>query len=286
MFEKICVIGLGSLGSFLCKHLSELDQVKHLVTIDPDFVEVKNLATSMFKKTDVGDSKVNAVFRFASNNVEVTKIHEKYEEGITKLPKCDLVIDCRDIICTRKKEIDMKLYISENFLVINCKKNVYCNNPIPGRYLINLMKDEINTAAFFATRIINSEQIYTLLKNQLVQTVDINSLIPAVKEDIQGILQNREDMICDAYKGSERLIQIEENLKPIYTKNKKQDIEIVIGGLENTRSIIPKDSLNIPVDVIPKLLQLIEKDDSSYVVRFERRVNEFCIHLIKEYGGA
>ncbi len=287
MFRKIGVIGLGSLGGFLCKHLSELDQVKHLITIDPDFVESRNLKTSMFQRTDVGNLKVNAVERLVNNGVEVTKMHRKYEEGKTIIPKCDLVIDCRDIICTRKSEIDMKLYISERFLVINCKKQVYFNRPTPGNYLIQINKDEINTAAFFATRIINSDQINTLLKNQIVQTVDINNLIPAVKKDIQGILQNREDTIYDAYKGSERLTQIEENLEPIYEKNKKRDIKVLVGGSDKLQSIIPQNSLNIPVDIIPQLLKLMPKEsNTTYVVKFERRNDDFCVHLIKEVGGA
>lgn len=287
MFRKIGVIGLGSLGGFLCKHLSELDQVKHLITIDPDFVESKNLQTSMFQRMDVGNLKVNAVERLVNNGVEVTKMHKKYEEGKTIIPKCDLIVDCRDIICTRKSEIDMKLYISERFLVINCKRQVYFNRPTPGNYLIKISKDEINTAAFFATRIINSDQIYTLLKNQIIQTVDIHNLIPAVKKDIQGILQNREDTIYDAYKGSERLIQIEENLKPIYEKNKERDIKVLVGGSDRLQGIIPNNSLNIPVDIIPQLLKLMPKEsNTTYVVKFERRNDDFCVHLIKEVGGA
>lgn len=287
MFRKIGVIGLGSLGGFLCKHLSELDQVKHLVTIDPDFVQSRNLKTSMFQRMDVGNLKVNAVERIINNGVEVTKMHKRYEEGKTKLPKCDLVIDCRDIICSRKSEIDMKLYISERFLVINCKKQVYFNKSTPGSYLTKISKDEINTAAFFATRIINSDQIQTLLKNQIVQTVDINNLIPAVKEDIQSILQNREDMIYDAYKGSERLVQIEENLEPIYNKSKKQNIKVQVGGSEKLQSIIPKNSLNMPADIIPQLLALMPQEKSTtYVVKFERGFYGPCVYLIKEIGGA
>ena len=39
--RKITVIGTGSFGGFLCKHLSELESVKQLYIIDNDIVEAK-----------------------------------------------------------------------------------------------------------------------------------------------------------------------------------------------------------------------------------------------------
>ena len=46
MDNKVTVIGLGTLGGFLCKNISELDCIKELIIVDLDIVEGKNVFQS------------------------------------------------------------------------------------------------------------------------------------------------------------------------------------------------------------------------------------------------
>lgn len=297
MFRKICVIGLGSLGSYLCKYLSELDQVKHLVLVDRDIVGVENCRTSAFTKYQIGMKKVDAVGQMVYNGVKMTKLHAEYHEGKTKLPKSDLVIDCRDEFCKRKKEIDIRMFISENHLVIDCMKQRICKRRV-GQYLIEIPKERISTAAFFASRIIDSQEIRKMLTNQIIHTVDLKTLVPLGSDEIQFILDNREDMIYDHYTGSEKLLQIEENILPIFNANKSNDIEVFIGEEHPVKeflelgempyyALVPKSTLRNPTDIIPILLKLTEKtEDMNFIVKCNMKGSKKHVYLIQESGAA
>ena len=43
MYGDICLIGIGTLGGFLAKNISELESTKNLTLIDYDIVEQKNI---------------------------------------------------------------------------------------------------------------------------------------------------------------------------------------------------------------------------------------------------
>jgi len=297
MFRKICVIGLGSLGSYLCKYLSELDQVEHLVLVDRDIVDINNCRKSAIVKYQVGMRKVDAVGQMIYNNVKITKIHQEYIEGLTTLPKSDLVIDCRDEFCKRKKEIDIRMFISENHLVLDCTKNRECKRR-EGRYIFEIPKEQISVAGFFAARIIGSKEISKMLKNKIIHTIDLKTLVPLGSEEIQLILDNREDIIYDYYKGSEKLLQVEENLLPIFNSNKTNDIEVFIGEEHPVKqfldlqkmpyyAVVPKDTLRQPSDIIPVLIKLTENlKDINFIVKCNLKGYKKHVYLIQESGSA
>lgn len=297
MFRKICVIGLGSLGSYLCKYLSELDQVKHLVLVDHDIVDSENCRRSTFTPYQVGAPKVNAVESIVSNDVKVTKLFNKYVEGQTTLPRSDLIVDCRDEFCPRQKEIDVRMFISENHLVLDFMKKRSCRRR-QGHYIIDISKEMISTAAFFAAKIVNSGEMNKLLKNQIIHTVDLKELVPLGAEEIQTIIENREDAIYDLYNGSERLLQMEENLITIFNANKASDVEVFIGEEHPVKefldlserpyyAIIPKDSLKRPIDIIPILTKLTESmEDMNFIVKCNMKGLKKHVYLIQESGAA
>ena len=297
MFRKICVIGLGSLGSYLCKYLSELDQVQHLVLVDRDIVDIGNCYKSAFTKYQVGMKKVDAVGQMVYNGVKMTKLYTDYEEGKTKIPYADLVIDCRDEFCRRKKEIDIRMFISENHLVIDCEKARYCKRR-QGHYLIDIPKERISTAAFFATRMIDSPDIQKMLTNQIIHMVDLKTLVPLGSDDIQLIIDNKEDMIYDHHEGSEKLLQLEENLLPIFNSNKSNDVEVFIGEEHPVKefldlqerpyyALVPKNTLTKPTDIIPILVKLTEgSDDMNFIVKCNVRGFKKHVYLIQESGSA
>ena len=96
MYRSVAVIGLGTLGGCLCKHISELENMKELTIVDYDVVESKNVFNSIYKFQNVGEYKVDALAEIIKDDVTVTKVKKKYIEGKTSLPMCDLVIVADD----------------------------------------------------------------------------------------------------------------------------------------------------------------------------------------------
>ena len=63
MYSNICVIGLGSLGGYLAKNLSELETMKNLLLIDYDTVEQENIKNSIYSQRDIGKLKTEAILQ-------------------------------------------------------------------------------------------------------------------------------------------------------------------------------------------------------------------------------
>lgn len=311
--KKVAIIGLGTLGGFLCKHMSELDSVKELIILDYDFVETKDIYRTIYDHSKVGELKVNAMKEIINDDVTVMEFNHKYVEGKTKLPKCDLVIDCRDFVCDRLGEINVRLYISGTILIIDCRKLVKNKCQYEGSYTINLSKTEINKAAFFATQIINSEHLENLMKNNLVQRLDLNLLPELMGKAIKESLDNKIDIIYELSDGSERLQCLEENIKPILYLNEKQDVNIFVGGrpepkkfpaklleriIEKTErrpvkeatshALFPKNSLRSSDDVISNLASLVKKRGgiSNFIVTIKEKNGDNYVELLEETGAA
>ena len=303
MYHKVTVIGLGTLGGFLCKNISELDFVKEIIVVDPDIVEGRNVFKSIYKSSHIGEYKVDALADIIGDDVAVTKICQAYIEGITLLPKSDLVIDCRDIVCDRQTEIDIRFYISEKVLIIDCRKNVRNKQCYDGAYSINLSKSEINKAAFFAAQIIESGDIKHMMINRLVQRVDLNLLSYEITKSIEKSMRNRIDMIYDLSDDAQRLQCIEENVKPILTLNQHQDIEVFVGertnnleeniskfpDVEKTKyAVLKKNSITKSQDIIKELEKLVKRQPgiSNFIVTVRQRNGEEYVELLEETGAA
>jgi len=301
VFKQVAVIGLGTLGGFLCKHISELENIKELTIIDHDTVESKNVFKSIYKFSNVGEYKADALAEILQDDVTVTKVRKKYIEGRTSLPKCDLIIDCRDFVYDRSEEIGVRFYISERVLIIDCRQKVrnVCN--YEGSYRVQLSKSEINKAAFFAAQIINSDQLENMMKNNLVQRIDLNLLPEMMNKAIKTTLENRIDIIYELSDNSKRLQCIEENIKPIMVLNKTKDIKVFVGEKEsnlnlsqmaevakNNYSLIPRSSLTNSYDVISTLTQIVKKQGgvSNFIVTVREERGIKFIELLEETGAA
>ena len=229
MFRKVAVIGVGTLGGFLCKHISELNQVKEIVIIDPDIVESKNIFNSIYQSCHIGDYKVNALADIIDDDVAVTKINRKYIEGRTSLPQCNLVIDCRDVVCDRTSEIDIRLYISERVLMMDCRKRVSNACSYDGAYAVQLTKNEINKASFYAAQIIDSTEIYDMIKNNLVQQIDLDILPSVMGKAISRSIENKMDIVYENPNITNRLQCVEDNIKPILELNRDKPVDVYVG---------------------------------------------------------
>lgn len=298
--RKILVIGVGSFGGFLCKHLSELEFVKELFIVDFDSVEPKNARNSVYSISQVGEYKVDALKEIIQDDVLVREFKSKYEEGKTKLPKIDLVIDCRDMVCDRGNEIDIRFYISGRVLVMDSRKNIKCHTEYEGSYNISLTKSEIRKAAFFAAQAIDSHQLQTLLKSRSIQTVDLNLLPGIINKSIKETLENKSDLLYEVLDETDRIHGLEENIAPIMRINKKNDVRVVIGEkpreifnlphIAKTKDfIIQRGSLRTSTDLVETLTNLVKGkgDFMNFIVLVKEDPNgKPYIELLEETGGS
>ena len=285
--RKIVVIGVGSFGGFLCKHLSELELTKQLYIIDDDIVELGNVKNSIYTISQVGDYKVDALEELIQDDVSVMGFNVPYIEGRTKLPPTDLVIDCRDVVCDRGNQIDTRLSISGRQLIIDCRKNVKCHKKYSGSYSINLSKNEISKAAFFASQIIESYQFDELMKNRLIKTIDLDVLPGIIDKSIKETLENKSDIIYEVFDQSNRIHGLEEHIDPIMKMNSKRDVMVKVADTD-TSHIITKDSLFTSSDLIEKLTEMVkdQNDFMNYLVVMKKDSGVPYVELIEESGGS
>jgi hypothetical protein len=291
--RKIIVIGVGSFGGFLCKHLSELEFVKHLYIIDDDIVEAKNIRNSVYTFSQIGEYKIDSLTELIQDEISVLGFKAKYEEGKTKLPKADLVIDCRDIVCDRATDIDIRFYISGRVLVIDSRKNIKCHREYKGKYSINLTKSEIRKAAFFAAQIINSNQLTDLRKNKSIQTVDLDLIPVLMGKSIQETLENKSDLLYEVFDHTDRIHGLEEHIQPIMETNKSKDIKVLIAEKEMNIPfndyVIPQGSLNTSTDLVESLTNLVKQrgDFMNFIVIMKENPDgSRHIELLEETGGS
>ena len=305
MFRKVAIIGIGTLGGFLCKHISEINKVKEIVIIDPDIVESKNTFTSIYNSSQVGEYKVDALADIISDDVIVTKVNRRYVEGKTSFPRCNLVIDCRDVVCDRTSEIDVRFYISRRILMIDCRKQVKNACSYNGAYSVELTKTEINKASFYAAQIIDSIEIFDMMRNTLIQQIDLDILPSIMEKAISRSMENKMDIVYEKSDMTNRLQCIEDHIKPILKLNKIQPIDIYVGEQKPTNilqklfnkmpevaetqyALIPVGSLNTSLDVIKRLSDLvkIQPGVSNYIVTIRRKHGKTFIELLEETGAA
>lgn len=295
MYEKVTVIGLGTLGGYLCKNLSEQDSIRELVIVDYDIVESKNVFKSIYNFSDIGEYKANALYEMLKHDVTVTKMITEYVEGKTILPKSELIIDCRDVVCDRKDEIDVRLYISDKNLIIDCRKQVTNHCEYNGEYSTNLTSNEIKRASYFASQIIESGQIKSMMKNQLIQKINLNLLNTVVTRSIKKSIDNKVDIIYDVQDQPRKIYCIDENILPIMKLNSSSDINVFIGSRKNSSgknrsplSVIPKKTLNTSTDIITYLNDIIKTQPgvTNFILTVRYENGERFIELLEETGAA
>ena len=307
--KRIAVIGLGTLGGSLCKNISEMESIDELVIIDYDILESRNIHNSVYNASHIGETKVDALKEIIENDINVIPLNMKYKEGKTPFPKCDIVVDCRDIVCDRGKEIDVRLYISGKILIIDCRKNVRTIHNYEGSYRRHLSKNELNKAGFFASQIICSEELYHLKQNNIVQRIDLDLLPSIINKAMKKRFDNHIDIIYEAVDGADRLQCLSENIQPIMKLNKVKDVSVFIGERESkdlclTKSlnpvnnllqgpktkfaVIPQNKLRNSNDLIHTLSEIVRTQHNlvNFIVTVRERNGETFIELIEETGAA
>ena len=282
IYENICIIGLGTLGGFISKSISELETTKKLILIDFDKVENKNIRNSIYTKKHVGMFKTDSLYSIISNisDVDIVTIRKKYSESI--IPDCNLIIDCRDFTYDRKSNIDVRVYMSSRYLIIDCRKNVKYKNQHEGIYLTGLTKADLRNASFNFSMLLYNGILSELIKQQMVQKLELDYLDRIISKRLQT---NKEINITENNINTD-LINLNENISPIIDNNKISDLMVYLGTTDNYTSFktIKKNSLKNDTDVINSLKSMfsIPSVYNYYLVELKNN----CVELIPETGAA
>lgn len=290
-YSRIAIIGLGTLGGFVSQTVSELKFVNKLVLIDFDIVEEHNLINSIYRKTDIDKYKTTAlhdIIRGNGNDIELDIITEKYEEYKTVVPQVDLIIDCRDYVCNRKDEIDVRLFISSRYLIIDCRKNVSYDKNYMGRYLSQLTRNDLRRAALIFSSFLQNGSIDYMMNNQIIKEIDLD-YIDKISSEIKTNHQNR-NMIVD-YETSKKLLNLEDNIGNIICENKNKDVMITVGDKKSSplSKVIRKNSFKNPEIVVNTVTNMVNTTCTSqfyYIISMTQDKNMCYVELLPEMGAA
>lgn len=285
MISQIAVIGTGSLGGFLARELAEQDPVKELILVDFDVVEDKNLKNSVYRQKDVGKPKVEAlteIIKALDVDIAVTSLRMKFLEGRTNIPKCDLVIDCRDFTYDRKGEMDIRLYISGRHLIIDCRKKVDYKVPQQGRYLLPVTKNDLKQASNFATSLIFGGSIHQQMEHGVVLAFNLD-YVKMKTDNFHWLAEQKEDMVYDSHPNLNKIIDLDQNMKPIVDMNRKDDVTFCFNEPDQplVKKTVMKNALKTPGDVgfcLASLLNLpISYESFSLVLVTEKGIQYVII---------
>ena len=290
LVEKVTVIGLGSLGSYFCENLCKTENIKKLTIIDYDIVQRKNLSLSPYKKEDIGKPKVEALERLIrerNGEVKIVKFNEKFKEEITKLPKSDLVVDCRDFTYDRKSLIDTRLSISSRYLLVDCRKDITYRSGYTGLYPLDLQRKDIIDAAEFAASLVRKGLIEKMIEERKVYAIDLDYLETAINSKF-GRLFKRNDILFDASSLEvERFTNILECIEPIIRMNKLSRVTVCVGNKKfpEIKKTFQTGHLKTFEDVASSLLSMVAPlDYKSYVIMVNGRHNS--VELLAEQAVA
>jgi len=285
VFKNIVIIGLGTLGGFTAEAISNLENTEKIVIIDHDIVEQKNLKNSIYRQTDIGNPKVEAlkdILSIQNPNIEIWAFQTEYIEGTTKLPKEDLVIDCRDFTYDRKSEIDVRFYISSRYLMADFRKNVTYKERRAGKYIIPLTKNDLKHAATLISMMIDTASIAALIEIQTVQKYELDY--------VKHIDKYCYDIVYENVVGEDKFVNLPDKIVPILDMNKNKELTVFLGSrvYPISEKIIPKNTLKNSNDLISNLTSVIscQTDFNNFVVSVFNEGDNTYIELIPETGAA
>jgi hypothetical protein len=284
---SVTIIGLGSLGGYICESLSKISSIKKMIIIDYDRVQKKNIGESIYTSKFIGDSKVYAIKRIISSSnpdLEIIGIKEKYIEGKTKLPcKTNLIFDLRDFIYDRSGEIDTRLFITGRYIVLDCRRKVSYNNHFEGDYNEKVTKLDLANAANIVSSLVENGKIFDLISKEIVHKVELDYAYRKTNEILQ-VKDNTVTLI------DPKFIDLEDSLHKIIECNKKGSLKMFLGCKEASLTVkeIQKGELTTSKDVISSLSRFVESPfaTAGFIVVFHEKQKETYIEILPETGAA
>jgi len=289
LYSDICIIGLGTIGGFLAKNLSELDSTKNLLLIDYDTVELENTKNSIYDEKDIGKLKTKAICDKLNNKCRVNILNKKFIEGETKIPKFDLIIDCRDFTYNRKDLIDMRLYISFRNLIMDCRKNVNYLKQHEGKYASRLTRIDLKNAALNVTTLFEKGLINLMVKKRKVFEIPIDCISERIKALVD---KNDVDIVYDDNNDFDgKLINLNNNYSSLIDINKDNELLVSLGDKHspyNTK-IVPKNTFSTIQDIIfsfSSLTKNLPYQFNYYIISVGIHNNKYYVELLPETGSA
>lgn len=296
--KSVAIIGVGSLGGFLAESVSAVDCIKRLTILDYDDVEPKNVRNSIYTMRDVGQFKVDVI---------ADKIHERLE-GLNKslkiVKRCvkytndmdlsdhDIVFDCRDVVCSRDRDIDVRLYISFSKLVVDCRPSVEVKNERPGRYIESLSKVMIAMGAARVATLIPNGDLERLIARGIPHEIDLNDTC----DDVESCLQREEekpDYICDMMEGHQKIANLDNVLPQVIEATAKDDVQVCVGTkrasyVENILRQSPYADQRYVIHHLTEMINNLALAYDSYTVslRYDSRTGKATLELSPDSGGA
>jgi len=285
--SSVTVIGLGTLGGFLCDSLSKIESIKKIVAIDYDRVRRKNIGESIYPSKYIGSSKVYGIKRiinFSNPHVEVIGMKEKYIEGKTKLPySTDLVFDCRDFIYDRQGEINCRLFITSRYVILDCRKKVVYNYHFEGTYNQKVSRLDLSNAANIVCSLVENGDIFNILSNEIVHKVELDYASRKTHET----LQEKEGAVTTPYP---KFIDLEDSLEKLIENNKKGNVKLFLGSRDSSLMFreIEKGSLKSAGDVVSSLTRFVDTPfaTAGFIVVLHQKQKETYVELLPETGAA
>jgi molybdopterin/thiamine biosynthesis adenylyltransferase len=284
-YKNVVIIGLGTLGGYVAEAVANVEGIEKIVIIDHDIVEQKNLKNSIYRQIDIGSPKVEALKDILSQqnlDLEIWAFQTEYVEGTTKLPKEDLVIDCRDFTYDRQTEIDARFYISSRYLMADFRKNVTYKQQQAGKYILQLSKNDLQHAASIVSMMIHSNTIESLIASQSVQKYELDY--------VKHMGECYYDVVYENAVGEEKFVNLPEKIVPIMNMNKDKDVTLFLGSKVYPvfEKVIPMNTLKDSKDVIMNLVSAVacQQDFNNFVVSIFQEGDNFYIELIPETGAA
>ena len=285
--SSVTVIGLGTLGGFLCESFSRIGSIKKMVVIDYDTVHKKNIAGSIYTSKYIGNSKVHSIkkiIKCLSQNLEVVGVKQKYIEGTTKLPcSTDLVFDCRDFIYDRNGEIDSRLFITSRYIVLDCRRKVSYNNHFEGAYNQKVTRLDLANAANIVSSLVENGKIFDIIEKEIVHKVELDY----VSRKTHEILQEKDNMVTIP---DPKFIDLEDSLHKILESNKNRSLKVFLGSKESSLMFkeIQKGSLTSSNDVVSLLTQFVQSPfaTAGFIVVLHDKQKEAYLELLPETGAA
>lgn len=195
--ESVLVIGLGGIGSWIALNLVLLG-VGTLVLVDPDTIEASNLNRTLYKLSDIGRKKTEAIkdliFERRQDTI-VLVIDEYFSPDMLDKYSVDYIFDCTDNLNTRDKLKDLSL--QSNY--VKCGYDGYSatisiNDFESGSW--GEGRSYTSVPSFFGTpQVISALVITEMLINVQIETRTINFEVDKVLGELsgKGITENAEN---------------------------------------------------------------------------------------------
>jgi len=192
--KNAIIIGCGSLGGYIAKELTE--KKFKIKLIDHDVVETRNIEQSIFDFSDVGRLKVEAL-RDILMYPYVEIYPQKFEDIDINILKNFWVVNCTDMSLIRhNRYVDVKCCISENFLILDSRKQQNETFVLSGKYINKINNFHIHMASKFIARFmaslyhfdkfVQSRSYVTIPLNELA-TIKFNELVQRQETEINHL---------------------------------------------------------------------------------------------------